>query len=60
VSGGLLYTRRAEQEEQYIFKHALIQDASYNSMLKSRRREYHLRAATALQDLYPTQAARQP
>lgn len=60
VQAGLMFTRQSEQEEHYIFKHALIQDASYNSMLKSKRREYHLRAAVALPDLYPTQASRQP
>lgn len=60
VAGGLLFKRSAEQDGQYIFKHALIQDASYNSMLKSKRREYHLRAATSLQALFPELAARQP
>ena len=60
VSGGLLFSRTVGDEEHYIFKHALIQDASYNSMLKSRRREIHQRAAVALQEHYPALAARQP
>jgi class 3 adenylate cyclase/predicted ATPase len=60
VAGGLVFPRTVEEEQHYIFKHALIQDVSYNSMLKSRRREFHLRAATALQQLYPALATKQP
>lgn len=60
VASGLLFVRQMDQEEHYIFKHALIQDASYNSMLKSKRREFHLRASLALQDLYPMLVTRQP
>jgi predicted ATPase len=34
----------------YRFKHALIQDAAYESLLKSRRQPLHRRAAEALRD----------
>lgn len=36
--------------EVYIFKHALIQDAAYESLLKRTRQEYHGRIAAALRD----------
>lgn len=38
----------------YLFKHVLTQEAAYNSLLLSRRREIHRRAAECLQRLHPT------
>jgi class 3 adenylate cyclase len=34
----------------YVFKHALVQDTAYDSLLKSKRRQLHLRIATALEE----------
>jgi tetratricopeptide (TPR) repeat protein len=42
----------SEPEPEYRFKHALIQEAAYQNMLKRRRRELHARAAQALKSLY--------
>lgn len=42
---------REEADSEYRFKHALIQEAAYNNMLKRRRRELHARAAEALESL---------
>ena len=42
--------RRRATEANYRFKHALIQDAAYESLLKSRRQALHRRAAEALRD----------
>src|SRR5215469_352468 len=36
----LIYARGIAPEAQYQFKHALIQDAAYNALLKRKRREY--------------------
>ena len=44
----------------YRFKHALIQDAAYDSLLKSRRQALHRRAAEALREQFPERAAAQP
>ncbi len=44
----------------YRFKHALIQETAYQSLLKSRRRQYHHRAASVLRDLFPEVAETQP
>ncbi|MCO6450077.1 MAG: AAA family ATPase [Caldilineales bacterium] len=40
-------------EREYIFHHALIQDAAYFTILRRQRREYHRRVGQALADLYP-------
>ena len=44
----LLFVEGAPPEANYRFKHALIQDAAYDSLLKSRRQALHRRAAEAL------------
>ncbi len=44
----------------YRFKHALIQDAAYENLLKSRRLALHRRVAETLRDQFPDRAAAQP
>ena len=44
----LLFVEGAPPQANYRFKHALIQDAAYDSLLKSRRQALHRRAAEAL------------
>ena len=46
----LLFVEGAPPEANYRFKHALIQDAAYDSLLKSRRQALHRRAAEVLRD----------
>ena len=46
----LLFVEGAPPEANYRFKHALIQDAAYDSLLKSRRQALHRRAAELLRD----------
>jgi predicted ATPase len=46
----LLFIEGAPPEAKYRFKHALIQDAAYESLLKSRRQALHRRAAEALRE----------
>ena len=48
VDAALLFVEGAPPEASYRFKHALIQDAAYDSLLRSRRRALHKRAAAAL------------
>ena len=45
-------------DSAYRFKHALIRDAAYESLLRSRRRALHLRAPELLRD--PTRAIQEP
>jgi ABC-type oligopeptide transport system substrate-binding subunit/class 3 adenylate cyclase len=40
-------------ELEYIFKHALTQEAAYNSLLHERRKVFHLRVGEALEELFP-------
>src|SRR5271165_1131896 len=55
----LLIAEGAGHEANYRFKHALIQDAAYESLLKSRRQALHRRAAEILRD-QPERAAAEP
>ena len=48
VDADLLFVEGAGAQATYRFKHALIQDAAYESLLKSRRQALHRRAAEAL------------
>jgi len=49
VSSELVFRRGTPPEATYSFKHALVQDAAYQSLLRSRRRHLHARIAEALQ-----------
>jgi tetratricopeptide (TPR) repeat protein len=48
VDAALLFVEGLPPEVTYSFKHALIQDAAYDSLLRSRRQALHKRAAAAL------------
>ena len=50
----LLYVRGIAPDASYQFKHALIRDAAYEALLKSRRRELHLRVARTIDEQFPT------
>jgi class 3 adenylate cyclase len=56
----LLYQRGRPPRSRYLFKHALIQDAAYQSLLKRTRQQYHQRAAKLLEDRFPEVASTQP
>ena len=55
----LIYARGIPPEADYTFRHALIQDAAYEALLKSRRRELHLRVAVAMTETFPRLAETQ-
>ena len=50
VDSEFLYQRGLPPESTYVFKHALIQDAAYNSLLVSQRQQYHQRTAQVLEE----------
>jgi predicted ATPase/class 3 adenylate cyclase len=56
----VLYQRGRPPRSRYLFKHALIQDAAYQSLLKRTRQQYHQRAAKLLEDRFPEVASTQP
>ena len=49
----LLYVRGIAPDATYQFKHALIQDAAYEALLKSRRKELHLSVARTIDEQFP-------
>ena len=55
VEEGLLLCKGEDPEPRYEFKHALIQEAAYESLLKPRRRQYHHRFASLLE--HPVEGA---
>ena len=56
----LIYTRGLAPEATYQFKHALIQDAAYEALLKSKRRELHARVAQTLSETFAALVDAQP
>ncbi len=60
VSTELVFRRGTGPEATYAFKHALVQDAAYQSLLKSRRQTLHARIAEALEQRFPDAAAAGP
>jgi tetratricopeptide (TPR) repeat protein len=49
----LLYARGLAPEATYQFKHALIRDAAYEALLKSRRKELHRTVAGTIEEQFP-------
>jgi predicted ATPase len=60
VQAELLYQRGVPPQATYLFKHTLIQDVAYQSLLKSRRRHYHQRIAQVLAEKFPELEETQP
>jgi predicted ATPase len=56
----LLYQRGMLPQATYVFKHALIQDAAYQSLLRSSRQQHHQRIAQVLAERFPETAETQP
>ena len=60
VASGLVFRRGTPPQATYAFKHALVQDAAYGTLLRSRRQELHARIATALERHFPEIVDQQP
>jgi predicted ATPase len=60
VGAGLLFCRGQPPKAHYRFKHALVQDAAYASLLKSTRQQLHMRIATVLEARFPALAETEP
>src|SRR5262249_2671829 len=60
VEAELLYQRGLPPQVYYFFKHALIRDAAYESLLKSTRQYYHQRIAHILEEQFPETTVTQP
>jgi class 3 adenylate cyclase/predicted ATPase len=60
VEAEIVYQRGLPPHATYIFKHVLIQDAAYQSLLKSTRQHYHQRIAQILEAQFPETTVAQP
>jgi predicted ATPase len=60
VEAELLYQHGYPPQATYTFKHALIQDAAYQSLLRSTRQYYHQRTAQVLEEQFPEVTETQP
>ncbi len=60
VRAELVFGRGEPPEAVYTFKHALVQEAAYASLLRERRRTLHARIAEALEGEFPEVAETQP
>jgi predicted ATPase len=60
VEAEVLYQRGQPPQAHYLFKHALIQDAAYQSLLKSTRQQYHQQIAHVLEAQFADITETQP
>jgi predicted ATPase/class 3 adenylate cyclase len=60
VEAEILYRRGVGEQARYSFKHALIQDTAYQSLLKSTRQQYHHQLAHVLEKRFPQTKETQP
>jgi predicted ATPase len=60
VDAELLYQRELPPQATYLFKHALIQDTAYQSLLKSKRQQLHQEIAQVLEERFAETKETQP
>ena len=59
-ASGLAFRRGTPPDALYTFKHALVQDAAYDTLLKSRRRELHAKIARVIEQRFPNVKTTEP
>jgi predicted ATPase len=60
VASELVFRRGAPPDATYSFKHALVKDVAYQSLLKSRRQQLHARVAQVFEARFPAVVETQP
>jgi class 3 adenylate cyclase len=60
IAAGLLFRQGAPPYATYLFKHALVQDAAYSTLLRSRRQQLHGRIAAILEGHFSEIVETQP
>src|SRR5438270_8296396 len=60
TTAGLIFARGTPPEASYLFKHALVQDAAYGSLLRGRRQGLHRRIVAILEERFPEIVGVQP
>src|SRR5262249_3825753 len=60
VAAGLVFRQGVPPYARYLFKHALVQDAAYGTLLRENRRALHVRIAEALESQFTEITENQP
>jgi class 3 adenylate cyclase/predicted ATPase len=60
TQAGLVFRRGAPPDSVYTFKHALVQDAAYDSLLKTKRIQLHTQIARVLEERFPAVQETEP
>ena len=60
VDAGLVFQRGLPPAAEYLFKHALVQDTAYGTLLRGPRQQLHGRIAASLESRFPDRVAREP
>jgi class 3 adenylate cyclase/predicted ATPase len=60
VTAELIFQRGSPPDAEYTFKHALVQDTAYSTLLRGRRQQIHARIALILEDRFPEIVEAQP
>jgi predicted ATPase len=60
IESGLAFQQGTPPDAVYTFKHALVQDAAYDSLLRRRRQELHGRIARVIEERWPQIEATEP
>ncbi|HZC86508.1 MAG TPA: AAA family ATPase, partial [Steroidobacteraceae bacterium] len=60
VNAELIFRRGTPPDAEYTFKHALVQEAAYGTLLRSRRQQLHARIASTLEEQFPEIVVAQP
>lgn len=60
VTAELIFRRGTPRSADYTFKHALVQDAAYSTLLKTRRLQIHGRVVASLEKKFPEIVSAQP
>ena len=60
TEAGLLFRRGTPPRADYIFKHALVQDTAYGTLLHTQKKELHARIVGVIEEQFPESAATEP
>jgi predicted ATPase len=60
VAAGLLFRQGLPPHATYLFKHALVRDVAYGSLLRGQRQQLHGRIADVLAEHFPTTVEAEP
>jgi class 3 adenylate cyclase/predicted ATPase len=60
VEAGLIFRRGEPPRSSFLFKHGLLQDAAYSTLLRGPRRSLHARIAQTIEEAFPEIAESQP